>query len=206
VALDLFINTRWKAVNEVERLLWWPVNRIGAAWAGAPWGAGWRLYGRPLWQLHRGSTVTIGTGLSLRSGSRTNPLGVYHPCIICTWTAAAILRIGNDFGLTGGAIVCAEQVTIGDRVWVGANTVITDTDFHPLHPADRRRDPKQGATAPVVIGDEVFIGMNAQILKGVQLGTGCVIGAGSVVTRDVPPGMIAAGNPARVIKPVVSVK
>ncbi|MCS7070899.1 MAG: hypothetical protein NZM00_05290 [Anaerolinea sp.] len=85
---------------------------------------------------------------------------------------------------------------------MGANSIITDTDFHPLTADARRIDPTQGRTAPVIVEDEVFIGMQAIILKGVRLGRGCVIGAGSVVTQDVPPGMIAAGNPARVIRPV----
>jgi acetyltransferase-like isoleucine patch superfamily enzyme len=75
-----------------------------------------------------------------------------------------------------------------------------DTDFHPLDPERRRNDPLDGATRPVVIEDDVFIGMNSLILKGVRLGKGCVIGAGSVVTHDVPAGAVAAGNPARIIR------
>jgi len=200
--IDAALATRWKAVNEVTRLLTHPLNRVAAAWAGAPWGAGWKLYGFPIWQIHRQSRVQIGAGLNLRSTARSNPLGANRPCIICTWAAGAVLTIGDGLGMTGGSIVCAQSVTIGNRVWIGANSVITDTDFHPLAPADRLRDPAAGATAPIIIEDDVFIGMQALILKGVRLGAGCVIGAGSIVTRDVPPGMIAAGNPARVIGPV----
>ena len=95
-----------------------------------------------------------------------------------------------------------ERITIGDRVWVGANTVISDTDFHPLDPARRRADPLAANTAPISIADDVFIGMHALILKGVSIGAGAVIAAGSVVTRDVPAGSVVAGNPARVIRQV----
>lgn len=198
-ALKGALATRWKAVNEIERLLTYPLCRAGAAWSGVRWGRGWQVYGFPIWQIHRGSTLHIGDRLALRSTARSNPLGPARPCIVCTWTAEAVLKIGDDFGMTGGSVVCASSVTLGDRVWVGANSVITDTDFHPLAAAARQTDPTQGRTAPIVIEDDVFIGMHALILKGVRLGVGCVIGAGSVVTRDVPPGMIAAGNPARPI-------
>lgn len=196
------LGIRWKIVNEIIRLLYYPVVRLGAAWAGVRWGRGWWIYGPPIWLIHPRSRVTIGDRLNLRSLPRTNPLGPNRPCVICTWTADARLTIGSDFGMTGGSVVCAESITIGDRVWMGANSIIADTDFHPLNAAARRADPTQGQTAPIVIEDDVFIGMQAIILKGVRLGRGCVIGAGSIVTRDVPPGMIAAGNPARVIGPV----
>jgi acetyltransferase-like isoleucine patch superfamily enzyme len=87
-----------------------------------------------------------------------------------------------------------------DRVQVGANSTIVDTDFHPLTPAGRARDFLAGAHAPIVIEDDVFIGMQSLILKGVTIGRGSVVGAGSVVTRDVPAGVVVAGNPATVVK------
>jgi acetyltransferase-like isoleucine patch superfamily enzyme len=101
--------------------------------------------------------------------------------------------------MTGGSVVAALSIVIGDRVLVGANSVITDTDFHALDPEDRGSVHEKAASAPVVIGNDVFIGMNSLILKGVSIGRGSVIGAGSVVTGDVPERAIAAGNPARVI-------
>jgi acetyltransferase-like isoleucine patch superfamily enzyme len=91
-------------------------------------------------------------------------------------------------------------VTIGDNVAVGTNSTIVDTDFHPVDPRLRRENPAKAKTAPVVIEDDVFIGMNCLILKGVTIGRGGVIGAGSVVTKSVPPGMLAVGNPARVAR------
>lgn len=92
-----------------------------------------------------------------------------------------------------------ERIDVGDRVLLGANVLITDTDFHPLDPAVRRETPQAGARAPVVIEDDVFIGTQAVILKGVHIGRGAVVGAGAVVTRAVPAGAIVAGNPARIV-------
>lgn len=199
-ALEIAGQTPWKAANELERLLLLPYARFYFALAGVQWQRGWRLYGLPIIQKQRQSEMTIGEHMELRSTVRSNPLGANHPCILTTRRPEARLVIGSHFGMTGGSVVCEESITIGDHVTVGCNTVITDTDFHPLDPERRRSDPLDGATRPVIIEDDVFIGMNVLILKGVRLGKGCVIGAGSVVTHDVPAGAVAAGNPAQVIR------
>jgi len=102
--------------------------------------------------------------------------------------------------LVARAYCAFERITIGDNVAVGANTSILDTDFHPIDREERRDQPAGGQTAPVVIGHDVFVGMNCLILKGVTIGDGSVVGAGSVVTKDVPPGVIVAGNPARIVQ------
>ena len=102
--------------------------------------------------------------------------------------------------MTGGSICVAQKVTIGDNVTVGANCTIADTDFHPLNAQHRSQHPQEGNTSPILIEDDVFIGMNCLILKGITIGCGSVVGAGSVVTRDVPPHVVVAGNPARVLK------
>jgi acetyltransferase-like isoleucine patch superfamily enzyme len=196
--------TPWKARNEIERLLLWPLAWLGLRGSGIVIGPGWRFYGLPLWQKHRQSRLVIGAHANLRSTVRSNPLGPTHACILSTRRSTAQLSIGNEFGMTGGAIVCEERITIGHRVYMGANSIITDTDFHPLDPTARQQDPAAGRTAPVSIGDDVFIGMQVLILKGVTIGAGSVIGAGSIVSRDVPAGMIVAGNPAREIRSVKS--
>jgi acetyltransferase-like isoleucine patch superfamily enzyme len=199
-AASAALDMPWKARNEIERLLLLPLAWLSCVGAGAGWRGDWKLYGLPIWQLHRRSRVNIGARLQLRSSRRSNPLGPNHPCILSTRTAEAILAVGDDFGMTGGSIVCQQQVTIGSRVTMGCNSIITDTDFHPLNADTRRNDFLAGESKPVIIEDDVFIGMNALVLKGVRLGAGCVIGAGSVVTRDVPPRAVVAGNPARVIR------
>jgi acetyltransferase-like isoleucine patch superfamily enzyme len=142
----------------------------------------------------------IGPGLHLRSFTRANPLGINHRVILATIARGAALDIGENFGMSGGSICVAKNVTIGDNVVVGANSIITDTDFHPLSVRQRQLAPSDAVTSPVIIEDDVFIGMNCLILKGVKIGRSSVIGAGSVVTASVPDGVIAAGNPARVLR------
>jgi acetyltransferase-like isoleucine patch superfamily enzyme len=102
--------------------------------------------------------------------------------------------------MTGGTLCAAEKIVIGNNVAVGANTTIADTDFHPLEFEKRRLRNNEGKTEPVVIEDDVFIGAGCLIMKGVHIGSGSVLGAGSVVTTDVPSGAIVAGNPARIVR------
>jgi acetyltransferase-like isoleucine patch superfamily enzyme len=194
------IDTPWKAHNEFVRILGYPYIRFLFAWKDIAWGKSWKLYGVPIIQKHRGSTIQFGSNLSLRSTVRSNPLGVNHPVVLCTWQSGALLKVGDNFGMTGGSLVAAERISIGKNVIIGANCTVIDTDFHPLDPGVRQETPQAARTAPISIGNEVFIGMNSLILKGVTIGQAAVIGAGSVVTRDVPERVIVAGNPAVIVR------
>lgn len=193
------LDAPWTALNELRRYLALPVIWLRWRALGLRWGRRWHLYGMPIIQRFRGSQIELGDGLELRSWRSTNPLAPNHPVVLATRSARAEIRVGSDVGMTGATLVAAERIIIGDRVLIGANTTIVDTDFHPLDPAARRRDMLAGAHAPVTVEDDVFIGMHCLILKGVRIGCGSVVGAGSVVSRDVPPGVIVAGNPARVV-------
>ena len=193
-------NMPWLFSLEMRRRLAYPLVRMQFAWQGIAWKSGWRIFGRPILQKHRGSRIEAGPGLVLRSWPRSNPLAPTHPVVLSTRNADAELMIGADCGFTGAVVVAGERVSIGNRVQVGGNAQIVDTDFHPLTPEGRATDFNAGATRPITIEDDVFIGMNALILKGVTLGEGCVVGAGSVVSRDVPPRTVVAGNPAQVVR------
>jgi acetyltransferase-like isoleucine patch superfamily enzyme len=189
--------TPWKAINELRRYATLPLVRTYFAWHGVPWGAGWHVYGSPVIQRYRPSRIVIGDGLEMRNWFALNPLGISRPCLLATWSAHAIIEIGDDVGLSGVAICAQTRVSIGSRVVIGANSVVTDTDFHPIDSADRYG---AGRSQPVTIEDDVFVGMHVLILKGTRIGRGAVIGAGSVVTGDIPSGAVAAGNPARVVR------
>jgi len=194
------LDTPWKVRNEARRILTLPFIRLMFLMHGIRWGRNWKVYGAPIIQKHRRSTIEIGSGLNLRSGKKTNPLSPFHPVVLSTRAANSRIKIGQQFAMSGGTICASESIVIGDRVAVGANSIIVDTDFHPLDAARREGHPNEGKTVAVTIEDDVFIGANSIILKGVHLGAGCVIGAGSVVAQAVPAGAIAAGNPAKVVK------
>ena len=130
----------------------------------------------------------------------------------------AIGKNGNctigDFTLLNGALIMAEEkIEIGSHCLISWNVGIADSDFHPLDPAQRLVDAQALApffqnrpprpkleTAPVKITDNVWIGMNAVILKGVTIGENSVVAAGAVVTRNVSPNTVVAGNPAVVVR------
>lgn len=120
----------------------------------------------------------------------------------------------GDFTLLNGAIIMAEErIEIGSHCLISWNVGIADSDFHPLEPAQRLIDAHALApffkdrpprpkikTAPVKLADNVWIGMNAVILKGVTIGENSVVAAGSVVTKSVPANTVVAGNPAVAVK------
>lgn len=190
----------WVVELELRRVLTWPLTRAQFAWHGVGWGRGWRIFGRPIIQKHRGSKIQLGDGLFLRSWSRSNPLAPDHPVVLSTRSSSAVIDVGRDCGFTGTTLVAETRIEVGDRVQVGANAGIVDTDFHPLSPQVRGRDFNAGNAAPIEIQDDAFLGMGSLVLKGVTVGEEAVVGAGSVVARDVPPRTVVAGNPAEVVR------
>lgn len=193
-------NTPWKIINKISQWFYYPFIHLIFSLNGISWKNSFRFYGIPRILKYRQSLMLFGSNFQLRSTILSNPLSVNHPVVLCTWQPGAKLVIGDNFGMTGGVICAAEKITIGNNVAVGANTTIVDTDFHPIDPLERKIHPASAKTAPIVIEDDVFIGMSCLVLKGVTIGKGSVIGAGSVVTKSIPPGVIAAGNPAKVIR------
>jgi len=168
--------------------------------AGIGVGRGLVSAGMPIIRRYRGARVVVGRRLHLVNCTSANLIGVNHPCTLGAYSGATVI-IGDDCGFSGTTISARKEIIIGNHVLVGANTIIADHDFHPLDHL-RRRDPSDfGAikTAPVRIEDDVFVGANVTILKGVTIGARSVIGAGSIVTRSVPEGTIWAGNPARMV-------
>lgn len=108
------------------------------------------------------------------------------------------ISVGDNFFANFNLTILDEaEVTIGNNVFIGPNVSIF-TACHPIDPAERASGAEWAE--PVTIGKDVWIGGNTVILPGVSVGDGAVVGAGSVVTRDVPPLTVAAGNPCRVIR------
>lgn len=138
-----------------------------------------------------GDRVRIGGNVTLIASYKVNP----DPTIV----------IGNDVYLGYATLFsCADLIVIGNRALIAERVTIFDNNNHPLDPIARARNlpVEKENIAPVKIEDDVWIGAGATILKGVTVGYGAVIATNAVVTHDVPPLTVVAGNPARVVKKI----
>ena len=113
--------------------------------------------------------------------------------------AGARLTLGSGYMNQDSVIDCFESITVGHHVVISERVVMRDSDNHTIRSLVESSDG-QAITSPIIVEDNVWIGMNATILKGVTIGEGSIIAAGSVVTRSIPPHCLAAGVPAKVIK------
>lgn len=145
-----------------------------------------------------GDNIRIGNNVRIKSGIKYNPIGGDSVSIIVCKKGASV-TIGNGVGISNSTIVAHESVSIGNNVMIGGSVKIYDTDFHSLDYEKRISGFDGIKTAPVEIGDGVFIGAHTVILKGVKIGARSIVGAGSVVTKSIPEEEIWAGNPAHFI-------
>ena len=175
--------------------LWrWELRLIGVCWSSSP-----TLCGRPFVSRSAGSTILFGRTVFLDSSRHNNPLGGEKPCVLRTMTSTARLILGDRVGLSSSTIVSGSSIEIGEDTILGAGSMVLDNDFHALGPGFSWLTEYSKNSKPVKIGRGCFIGARSIILKGVTLGDRVIIGAGSVVTKDVPAYSIAAGNPARIV-------
>jgi len=170
-------------------------NRLIALWWGIKLGQRSSFDGICHFERFPGTTIIIGDNCQFRSRKNSNLIGINRPCSIATLTSDhnASILIGNDCGFSGTVIGAFKFIKIGNNVRCGANTLITDSDWH-------NDDIRSGIPSEVIIEDNVWIGVNAVILKGVTIGENSLIGANSVVTKNIPANVIAAGNPCKIIK------
>jgi maltose O-acetyltransferase len=143
---------------------------------------------------------TIVIGRNVEFGWRTSVSFYSGYCHVEAGPPESVIEFGEDAQVNNNAYIKSEGpgIRIGPRALIGSFVEIFDSDFHDLHP-ERRRGGRP-RMAPVELGENVFVGDGSKILKGVTVGAHSVIGAGSVVTSAIPEGVIAAGNPARVIR------
>jgi acetyltransferase-like isoleucine patch superfamily enzyme len=159
-----------------------------------------RFVGFPIIKIAPGAQIVLGAGVLVNSRNGSNSAGLPHPTILAATSPESSIMIGEESGISGASISARLGIRIGKRVLIGAGACIWDNDFHPLKLEDRRENANAHVHAlPIRIEDDVFIGARALILKGVTIGRGAVIGAGSVVCQDVQPETVVAGNPAKVI-------
>lgn len=170
------------------------------------WSNGWAVL-RALWYLRRASQVSKTVRLWGRAvvnnqgeliiGEKVRLNGTITPIELAV-AAQGLLEIGDNTFINYGVSIGALQlVRIGPNCNIGPYVNIIDNEFHRLEPHRRFEKPE---SRPVVLEENVWLGMRVIVLPGVTIGKDSVVGAGSVVTKDIPPGCIAAGVPAKIIK------
>jgi acetyltransferase-like isoleucine patch superfamily enzyme len=170
-------------------------------------------------------SIMAGYVLDSRSGHADERVSIGRDsvlsCRIVLERDIGTVSIGDETYIGSSTIICCENICIGNNVLISWGCTICDHDSHSLNWHDRADDVRRwrqgllsdglaGASKsknwhvvqmrPIIISDKVWIGMNVTILKGVTVGEGSVIAAGSIVTKDIPAWSLAAGNPARVIR------
>ena len=158
------------------------------------------IHGKFYIHLFPTARMKIGDNFYCSSGWNINALstnrrgGVYA-------TDNASITIGNNVGMSSPVLWAHKSITIGNHVKIGANSILIDTDSHNLNYIVRRGQwTDWGVSKPIVIEDDVMIGVNCIILKGVTIGSRSIVAAGSVVTKSFPSDCIIGGNPAKLIR------
>ena len=167
--------------------------RLTVRWWAVDIGPGCEFRGFPRFHRHPGSHITIGAGCRFNSSPASNLIGVNRPCIVSTLREDAQILIGSNCGFSGTVIGCRCKIVVGENVRCGANTLITDTDWHT-------DDARTGPDEAVTIGNGVWLGVNVTVLKGVTIGENTMVAAGSVVTHSLPANVVAGGMPAKVLR------
>lgn len=176
-------------------------NLVILKYKGVTFGRNFRMKGT-LKVYGKGNNITIGDDFFGQSGIRYNPVGLGKPFVLQVINDGRI-SIGNKVGMSNCVLCAQDYIEIGDRTNIGGGTLIIDTDCHSLILEERISYPDPGIKhRPVKIGSGVFVGANSIILKGTTIGDRAVIGAGSVVSGNIPAGEIWVGNPAKKIKNV----
>lgn len=171
---------------------YWP-NFVKLSWWGVKFSSNLKFDGLIRIRRLPESKIKIGQGCYFSNRSRHNLIGINHECIVSTQTREATITIGDNCGFSGTVIGAFKSISIGNNVKFGANTLITDGDWH-------LDDPRSSISKEIIIKDNVWLGVNAMVLKGVTIGENTLIGANSVVTKSIPANVIAAGNPCVIIK------
>lgn len=153
--------------------------------------------GFPIIRRYPNSSIIIGNGCTFNSAKNSIAIGLNQPCSFVTFNENAKIIFGNNSGASGLKIAARSKVTIGNNVLIGAGCTILDNDAH--HSNLKKREKNIIPSRQINIEDNVFIGLQCVILKGVRIGENTVIGAGSVVINDIPENSIAMGNPCKVV-------
>lgn len=157
--------------------------------------------GIPILVFDFNGKIIIGNNVSLKSNRKSYHLNMYAPVKLMADKPDAIIEIGDHTRINGSCIHAFRRISIGRNCLIAANCQIFDGNGHDLSFQDvENRINSFGEVKEIIIEDNVWIGANSIILPGVQIGSGTIIGAGSVVTKNIPPMSVACGNPAKIVK------
>lgn len=194
-----------RIINFIRRKRTQFFTRVTTSWVyfvsnlqGVSIGKNCTFMGKPYIEINNRSEITIGDNCVFRSGSTSNRIGLNHKVFISTSPLTneyCSISIGHNCGFSGTSIRCFKSIYIGNNVRCGANTLIIDGDAH--FDDDRTTPP-----SPIRIEDNVFLGANVVVKKGVSIGKNSVIGMNSVVTHNIPENCIAVGCPCKVIRKI----
>jgi acetyltransferase-like isoleucine patch superfamily enzyme len=183
---------RHALITQVDSLLGWKARRSGAVQVGRGTSIAWRRL-----KHFSGNQLSVGED------------SIIHANLVFEDSGGEI-RIGSRTFIGRSHLICYRSIIVGDDINMSWGITVVDHDSHSTKWEERRDDVREWghgrknwqhvAHAPVVIGNKAWVGFNVSILKGITIGEGAVIGACSVVTRDIPPYCVAAGNPAKVIR------
>jgi len=161
------------------------------------------LVGLPIIRKSKNSRIILGRDVTLVSSSYGNVAGINHPVILTTLGEGATIHLEEGCGLSGSSVCAVKGIRIGKNSGLGANASVYDTDFHVV---DSSREDQEGIldaeAKPVEIGENVWVAANVLILKGVTIGNDAVIGAGSVVSKNIQANMLVIGNPAKEVRKI----
>jgi acetyltransferase-like isoleucine patch superfamily enzyme len=160
-----------------------------------------KIWGRIRFLVYGNGFIKIGSNFHAVSDRRRSFFTLFSPCHITVIGNGQVI-IGDCVGLNGVTIAARKKIVIGNGTMIAPNVMIIDHDGHIAWPASDRwskcDDPES-----IVIGSNVWIGLNSIILKGVVIGDNSIVAAGSVVSSEVPPNCLVAGVPAKVVKTYV---
>ena len=159
------------------------------------------LIGKPIIDIRDSAQVIIGDNVTLNSSNRGYHINMHSPVKLLADRKKAQISIGKNTRIHGTCIHAYNKITIGANCLIAANSQIFDGHGHSLSfPDVENRINTIGEAKPIIIEDDVWIGINCIILGGVTIGKGSIIGAGSVITKSVPAYAVAVGNPAKIVK------
>ena len=159
-----------------------------------------RFFCAPSIIIKDGGTLKIGDNVTINSDNHGYHVNMYKPCKLLIDRPGGNINIGKNTRIHGSCIHAYEEITIGENCLIAANCQIIDGNGHDLSLQNpENRIHTKGESNPIIIEDHVWIATNVVVLPGVKIGKGSVITANSVVHKNIPPGVIAGGNPIQVI-------